>query len=292
MSCFPSPEAYALFEEAVSLIFGRWTALQLAVENQLGGRQTREMAEALQTHTCSFFKDYGRNVAVDELEENLRGYFDECFNLDLQDGSPLQISRLLVEAFKQLEESNGSRSQVLEKLRETASTVRARAMGSSSTMADSDADDDSGSDDEDSDEQDDDDEDRSESMQYEETPRTKPDPIIDEDGFELIDKIGEGTYGVVYKARDRHSGAIVALKKIRLESEDEGVPSTAIREISLLKELNHPNVVKLLDIVHQDQKLYLIFEFLDLDLKKYMDSIQGTGLNPSLIKVRSAWHGI
>lgn len=52
-----------------------------------------------------------------------------------------------------------------------------------------------------------------------------------------------GTYGVVYKARDKVNGRIVALKKIRLEAEDEGVPSTAIREISLLKELNAPNVV-------------------------------------------------
>jgi hypothetical protein len=52
-----------------------------------------------------------------------------------------------------------------------------------------------------------------------------------------------GTYGVVYKAQDRTTGDFVALKKIRLEGEDEGVPSTALREISLLKELQHPNVV-------------------------------------------------
>ncbi|KAJ3070333.1 Cyclin-dependent kinase catalytic subunit [Podochytrium sp. JEL0797] len=103
------------------------------------------------------------------------------------------------------------------------------------------------------------------------------------DMYEKIEKIGEGTYGVVYKARDRSSGAIVALKKIRLETEDEGVPSTAVREISLLKELNHPNIVRLLDIVHSDVKLYLIFEFLDLDLKKYIDSIKKE-LDPSLIR--------
>lgn len=53
-----------------------------------------------------------------------------------------------------------------------------------------------------------------------------------------------GTYGVVYKARDVQSGNIVALKKIRLEAEDEGVPSTAIREISLLKELKDDNIVR------------------------------------------------
>jgi serine/threonine protein kinase len=62
--------------------------------------------------------------------------------------------------------------------------------------------------------------------------------------YQKIEKIGEGTYGVVYKARDRNTGATVALKKIRLENEDEGVPSTAIREISVLKELQHDNIVR------------------------------------------------
>jgi cyclin-dependent kinase len=81
---------------------------------------------------------------------------------------------------------------------------------------------------------------------------------------------------VVYKAKDltTKDQRIVALKKIRLEAEDEGVPSTAIREISLLKEMNDPNIVRLLNIVHADgHKLYLVFEFLDLDLKKYMESL-------------------
>jgi cyclin-dependent kinase 2 len=59
-----------------------------------------------------------------------------------------------------------------------------------------------------------------------------------------VEKIGEGTYGVVYKARDRLTNETIALKKIRLEQEDEGVPSTAIREISLLKEMHHNNIVR------------------------------------------------
>ena len=74
-----------------------------------------------------------------------------------------------------------------------------------------------------------------------------------------------------FKAKDRITSQFVALKKIRLETESEGVPSTAIREISLLKELEHPGIVQLLDVVHADQKLYLVFEFLDKDLKKLMD---------------------
>jgi cyclin-dependent kinase 2 len=65
--------------------------------------------------------------------------------------------------------------------------------------------------------------------------------------YEKVEKIGEGTYGVVYKARDRDTKEIIALKKIRLEQEDEGVPSTAIREISLLKEMQHRNIVRYFD---------------------------------------------
>ncbi|CAG9943718.1 unnamed protein product [Clonostachys rosea f. rosea IK726] len=95
------------------------------------------------------------------------------------------------------------------------------------------------------------------------------------ENYQKLEKVGEGTYGVVYKARDlAHNGRIVALKKIRLEAEDEGVPSTAIREISLLKEMKDVNIVRLFNIVHADgHKLYLVFEFLDLDLKKYMEAL-------------------
>jgi cyclin-dependent kinase len=101
--------------------------------------------------------------------------------------------------------------------------------------------------------------------------------------YQKLEKVGEGTYGVVYKAKDRMTGEIVALKKIRLEAEDEGIPGTALREIALLKELQHPNVVRLYDVVHTERKLTLVFEFLDLDLKKYADQCEG-GLELSVLK--------
>uniref|UniRef100_A0A0B7AWF9 Protein kinase domain-containing protein n=1 Tax=Arion vulgaris TaxID=1028688 RepID=A0A0B7AWF9_9EUPU len=105
------------------------------------------------------------------------------------------------------------------------------------------------------------------------------------DEYSKIEKIGEGTYGVVYKGRHKKSNRLVALKKIRLESDEEGVPSTAIREISLLKELQHPNIVSLEDVLMQENKLYLVFEFLSMDLKKYLDSIPSGGLmDPMLVK--------
>eukprot|EP00035_Acanthoeca_spectabilis_P007098 m.132452 g.132452 ORF g.132452 m.132452 type:complete len:306 (-) comp13796_c0_seq1:3141-4058(-) len=87
-----------------------------------------------------------------------------------------------------------------------------------------------------------------------------------------IDKLGEGTYGVVYKAQDVETGEIVALKRIRLDNEEEGVPFTALREISLLKELVHPHVVKLYNVLHSDRTLTLVFEFCKQDLRKYLDS--------------------
>lgn len=105
------------------------------------------------------------------------------------------------------------------------------------------------------------------------------------DQYEKVEKIGEGTYGVVYKARDRVTNETIALKKIRLEQEDEGVPSTAIREISLLKEMQHRNIVRLQDVVHSEKRLYLVFEYLDLDLKKHMDSSPEFVKDPRQVKL-------
>ncbi|XP_050349488.1 cyclin-dependent kinase 2-like [Nymphalis io] len=95
------------------------------------------------------------------------------------------------------------------------------------------------------------------------------------ENFSRVEKIGEGTYGVVYKARDRTTGKEIALKKIKLENEPEGVPSTALREISVLRELKHPAVVRLLDVLLADTKLFLVFEFLHMDLKRLMDLTKG-----------------
>lgn len=70
------------------------------------------------------------------------------------------------------------------------------------------------------------------------------------------------------------TGKLIALKEIRLEHE-EGAPCTAIREISLLKDLKHANIVTLHDIIHTPQSLTLIFEYVEKDLKQYMDNCCG-----------------
>ncbi len=74
------------------------------------------------------------------------------------------------------------------------------------------------------------------------------------------------------------------MKKIILQGDDEGVPATSIREIALLKEVSeHRNIVQLLEVINENSKLFLAFEFLDKDLKGYMSSVQGP-LDPNLIK--------
>jgi serine/threonine protein kinase len=88
-----------------------------------------------------------------------------------------------------------------------------------------------------------------------------------------LEKLGEGNYGAVYKARDRVSGQLVALKKIKLDEEDEGVPSTALREVALLQDCVHPAIVGLEEVILEGKQLYLVFEFLDLDLRRYLDNI-------------------
>jgi len=96
--------------------------------------------------------------------------------------------------------------------------------------------------------------------------------------FIKLETIGQGTYGHVYKASDKTSLEIVALKKIKMDNEKEGFPITAIREIKILKSLRHENIVELKEIVTSkgpDQKtlknVYMVFEYLDHDLAGLLD---------------------
>ncbi|CAH1430926.1 unnamed protein product [Lactuca virosa] len=112
------------------------------------------------------------------------------------------------------------------------------------------------------------------------------------EAFEKLEKVGEGTYGKVYRARERATGRIIALKKTKLHEDDEGVPPTTLREISILRMLSRdPHVVKLLDVkqgVNKDGKtvLYLVFEYMETDLKKFIRSFRQTGENiqPNVVK--------
>jgi serine/threonine protein kinase len=97
------------------------------------------------------------------------------------------------------------------------------------------------------------------------------------------EKLGEGTYGVVYRAVDKSSGEVVALKQMRLDHEDEGIPVIALREVALLRNLCHPNILRLRDILTSKGSLTLVTEYLDFDLCQYLDQLR-TGLPAPLLK--------
>ncbi|XP_069939462.1 cyclin-dependent kinase 9 isoform X2 [Cherax quadricarinatus] len=99
--------------------------------------------------------------------------------------------------------------------------------------------------------------------------------------YEKLAKIGQGTFGEVFKARDRRTGKVVALKKILMENEKEGFPITALREIRILKLLRHDNVVNLLEIARTKatphmsslSTFFLVFEFCEHDLAGLLSNV-------------------
>ena len=93
--------------------------------------------------------------------------------------------------------------------------------------------------------------------------------------FRKVRKIGEGTYGEVYEAIDTINNRKLAIKKMRIENKDEGIPITALREMCILKHLRHNNVVQLYEIIQDVDKIVLIFEYADMDLKMYVDKEKG-----------------
>merc|ERR1719217_1043287 len=121
--------------------------------------------------------------------------------------------------------------------------------------------------------------------QFDESPSFEEAQRQFESQYEVFDNVilGEGTYGKVYKARSNRSGEVVAMKDMKIDAQEDGVPGTAIREIALLKELSHVNIVRLLDVFCKPSKLILVFELVENDLKKYMKSMNGR-LSPTTVK--------
>lgn len=103
--------------------------------------------------------------------------------------------------------------------------------------------------------------------------------------FQAVEKLGKGTYGSVYKAV-RLGGEPVAIKKIKLDVESEGIPSTALREIAILKKMNHPNIVRILDLALTERNIELCLEYCHYDLKKFIDYYKDDSkvYNQNLIK--------
>ncbi|XP_060714440.1 cyclin-dependent kinase 4 [Tachysurus vachellii] len=114
--------------------------------------------------------------------------------------------------------------------------------------------------------------------------------------YEPVAEIGGGAYGTVYKARDKESGKFVALKSVRVQTNQDGLPLSTVREVALLKRLeqfDHPNIVKLMDVcaslrTEQETKVTLVFEHVDQDLKTYLEKAPPPGL--PLHHVRDLMH--
>ncbi|CAG8549033.1 2321_t:CDS:10 [Ambispora leptoticha] len=95
----------------------------------------------------------------------------------------------------------------------------------------------------------------------------------------ILDKLGEGTFGEVHKGQHKNTGKIVALKRIIMHNEKEGIPITAIREIKILRQLNHANVISLNDMAIQyatdaesTPSIYMVFPYMDHDLAGLLEN--------------------
>ncbi|ORY26664.1 kinase-like domain-containing protein [Naematelia encephala] len=101
--------------------------------------------------------------------------------------------------------------------------------------------------------------------------------------YDLLTCVGEGTYGKVYKAKKNDTGLIVALKRIRMEGEKDGFPVTAMREIKLLQNLRHENVIRLHEMMVSKGSVYMVFEYMEHDLTGLL-SLQGINFTPANLK--------
>lgn len=94
--------------------------------------------------------------------------------------------------------------------------------------------------------------------------------------FEKLNRIGEGTYGIVYRARDTKNDKVVALKKVRMEHEKDGLPVSGLREISVLLSCRHENIVHLREVVvgKSLESIFLAMEYCEQDLASLLDNMQ------------------
>ena len=111
--------------------------------------------------------------------------------------------------------------------------------------------------------------------------------------YEKIHMIGEGTYGTVYKARNKKTGQLYALKKVKMEHETDGFPVTSLREIKYLQRLKHPNIVNLKEVSvgYKHNNVFLVFDYYDTDLANLVDGLisKNEFLTLSDIKTIQLW---
>ncbi|XP_014210261.1 cyclin-dependent kinase 11B isoform X2 [Copidosoma floridanum] len=94
--------------------------------------------------------------------------------------------------------------------------------------------------------------------------------------YKCLNRIAEGTYGVVYRAEDRRTKEIVALKRLKMEKEKDGFPITSLREINTLLKAQHPNIVTVREIVvgSNMDKIFIVMDYVEHDLKSLMETMK------------------
>ena len=92
--------------------------------------------------------------------------------------------------------------------------------------------------------------------------------------YKKLNRIAEGAYGVVYRARDKKSGEVVAVKRVKMENEKEGFPVTSLREINILSSLHHPSIVDMKEAVMGStmDSIFVVMEYMENDLKRFMET--------------------
>ncbi|GFR41430.1 hypothetical protein Agub_g2118, partial [Astrephomene gubernaculifera] len=196
------PQFRPLFEEGVRLVFSKWTALTLAVQNQWGGANSAEKAEVLFRDCLDWFYKKREHYA-DELEEELDDAILQDFNVEAEDGSPRLVAEALVKLYGELLAGGGS-SAYLQELRSMAAAevqqCKRQVVDLDGTVvAEEDADMDT-SDEDDDDEDDEDDDMDADGAGGQQAPRAVPleppaprVPVVDEDGFTMVQ--GKGRRG-------------------------------------------------------------------------------------------------
>ncbi|KAJ3151421.1 hypothetical protein HDU86_006121 [Geranomyces michiganensis] len=202
----PTPEVQAArwagFCESITYVLRGWSGLQIAIDAQMAGHYTSQTSAELHSHMVSFFQQYGTEVMPHEIAHNLEAYFDEVFHANLDDGSPMQIGEKLCRLYKEI--VCEGRRETFDAVRETASKAAGRGAGVRQGQGQGDSDSDSSGDSDDDDNDDDDNADDSsegigaaasaDAMVVDppaaEPRQRRPDPVIDEDGFETVQKKG------------------------------------------------------------------------------------------------------
>lgn len=187
-----SPDARPIFEEGAALIFLRWTALQLGVQNEWGGMHSAQKGQELLQDVIDWFYNT-KDPEMFDLQELLEEALQLDFNIQAEDDSPYQVARLLVNMHNQVAAGDFS---YVQQMRQQAAAQQAAAAAAASQRAPNglpEADDDSSSDEGSDDEDDAMDAEGGEDMEMDDAAAAQPQgPVVDEDGFQVVQRKGKG----------------------------------------------------------------------------------------------------